>query len=201
MLQMNLVVYGRENISALLDMVTNSFSDVPNSHAQPLTYPFPLPFSGYNGRMVVYQPQASTSTLTLYWQVNSLHEYPTRSLDTFIVRYLGHEGNGSIFKHLQRQNFASAVAAGVDVAADSFYLFKLQVTLTEEGLGSVGQVVKNVFEFLNSFRNLSKVEYEQKWMDFIEVSEVAFDYKEKSSASDYSELVFTHTPSLCILTC
>ncbi len=183
---MNLVVYGRENISTLLDYVTRSFSDIPNTGAKPLTYTAALPFTGLSGRIVVYQPQASTDTLTMYWQTPSLQDYPRSAIDTFIGRYLGYEGDGSIFKYLQRRSLASALEAGVEVTADSFYLFKLQITLTDEGLANISQVIRTVFQFLNHFKNISD-ELHSKWSDFVNVNQVVFDYKERQSPSDYAK--------------
>ena len=73
----------------------------------------------------------------------------------------------------------------MEVAADSFYLFKLQITLTEGGLANVSQVIKTVFEFMNVFKNMTSDEFESKWEDYIRVSLVTFDYKDKESPSDY----------------
>ena len=81
---------------------------------------------------------------------------------------------------------ASSLTAGTEVDADSFHLFSLQVMLTEEGLDCVSEVISSVFQFTRLLTNMTEMEFDEKWNDFINVSRINFDYAEKKSPNDYA---------------
>jgi len=184
---MNLAVYGRENTSVLLDWVNASFAGVRTGLGSPATYSttaFPGP--PYTGRLVHYRPEASTNTLTLFWQTPSLQGHSQNAVSKFLIRYLGHEGEGSLLAYLKGRGMATALRAGIEVAADSFYLFRIQATLTESGLGVVSEVIQAVFHYTYLLANLTEEEFEEKWSDYVTVSGVTFDYAENQSPNDYA---------------
>ena len=182
---MSLVVYGSENVSVLNDMVKYSFSAISNTGVSPKTYntiAFP---ASYLGRIILYLPQADTNILTLYWQTVSLQIYHQNAVSSFIAHYLGHEEEGSALSYLQTRVLATALVAGVEVGADSFYIFKLQITLTDAGLENVSNVIRTVFQFIQLLDSMTEVEFDLKWDDYIIVNEFLFDYAEKASPSNY----------------
>ena len=184
---MNLVVYGREDVSTLLNMVNSSFSAIRNTGVAPITYDtvaFPVP---YIGRIILYSPQANIDTLTMYWQTESLDASHRSAVSLFISHYLGYEGEGSVMQFLQTRSLASALSAGVEVNADSFSLFRVQITLTEEGLANVSDVIQIVFQFLRLLQNMTAEEFQTKWDDVIRVGEVLFDFAEKQYPNVYAQ--------------
>lgn len=184
--QMNLAVYGRENISVLHDMVSSSFSDINDTGAAPKSYSTVAFPDSYVGRVVLYRPQADTNTLTFYWETLSLNKYHRNAVSGFITRFLGHEGEGSVMSYLQTRGLASAVLADAVVNADSFFLFSLQITLTDAGLANVSDVIQIVFQFTHLLENMTESEFQTEWDDYVSVSEVVFDYAEKLSPNDYA---------------
>ena len=89
--------------------------------------------------------------------------------------------------YLKAENYASDLSAGVEVPADSFYLFVLQITLTEQGLGSVSEVIQAVYQYAYLLANMSEAEFGEKWRDYVDVSKVVFDYAENESPEDYTK--------------
>jgi len=174
---MNLVVLGSENISSLLKVVNHVFSAIPNIIRRPKTYDKDnvQPFTNHMSRIVIYQSVSFTDRLTLYWQTPSLDNHPSNAVSSFILRYLKHRGEGSVFSYLKKQHLASRLGANV-TTADSFYLFKIRIMLTESGFKNVTAVIKIVFEFLEAFRRKSFKEMKVYWNNFINVSLVKFDH-------------------------
>ena len=184
---MNLAIYGSEDPSTLWDLVDTYFTSVSSTNGSPATYnetAFPPPFTG---KLIHYLPEANINTLTMIWQTPSLQNYPRNAVDTFLTRYLGHEGEGSLLSHLKARNFASELSSGIEVDADSFYLFSVQITLTEQGLGNVSDVVQAVFKYAYLLANMTEGQFEEMWCDYVEVNKVVFDYAEKKSPEEYTE--------------
>lgn len=184
---MNLVVYGRENSSTLWSWVDRYFSPISDRDGSPATYtqvPFP---PEYTGKIVHYQPEASTNTLTVFWQTPSLQGYPRNAVAKFLSRYLEHKGQGSLLACLKESNYASDLTAGVEVPADSFYLFSVQLTLTDQGLGNVSKVISSVFQYAYLLANLSESDFNKMWQDFVDVKTVVFDYAEDKSPEEYTK--------------
>ena len=181
-------MYGRENVSVLYDMIENSFSAIAirNTGVSPKTYNTTAFPASYLGRIILHHPQADTNILTLYWQTVSLHIYHPNAVSGFILQYLGHEGEGSIMSYLRLRALASVILANVEVDADSFYVFKLQIILTDAGLENVSDVIQTVFQFTQLLDSMTEVEFEPKWADYINISEVLFDYAEKALPNDYA---------------
>lgn len=184
--QMNLVVYGRENTSQLWNWVSTSFAKITSSNGSAVTYHTTAFPDEYTGRLVQYLPEANTNTLTIFWQTKPLQDHKRNTVGDFLVRYLGHEGEQSLLHYLRDQGMASGIGAGIEVAADSFTLFSLQITLTDCGLDGVAEVIQAVFHFTHLLANMSGEEFERKWEDYVQVAKVNFDYAEKESPNDYA---------------
>jgi insulysin len=184
---MYLAVYGRENTTMLWDLITDVFSNISSntSYDLPATYSSTAFPPGYTGKLIHYRPEASTNTLSLYWQTPSLQEHRRNFVGNFLLRYLGHKGHGGLFDLLLRRGYASDLDADVEVEADSFELFVLQITLTDSGLENVSEVVQAVFYYTHLLATMSEEEFEQKWEDYSEVETISFDYAEKEAPNDY----------------
>ena len=84
------------------------------------------------------------------------------------------------------RGLAFSLAAGTELATDSFHLFSLQITLSDRGLDSISEVVHSVFSFTHLLSNLTEADFSDKWEDFVNVNKVTFDYAEKQSPNDYA---------------
>ena len=185
---MNLVVYSHEDISDLEEMVDLYFSEIPNRGTVPVKYnttAFPEG-ANYTQKIIYYRPQASTNTLTLYWQTPSLQDHTKNSISGFLNRYLGYEGEGSLFSLLQTKGLATQISAGTEESTDSFHLFSLQITLTVEGFEHVSDVIRYVFQFTRLLGNLTEKEYLEKWEDYIKIETVNFDFAERKYPNDFA---------------
>lgn len=97
---------------------------------------------------MIYRPVADTHTLSLYWQTLPLQSRYRNDVTEFLSRYLGYEGPGSILYSLKNKNWASSLAAGLEVDTDSFSLLVVSGQVTEEGLEHVSEIVESIFQYI-----------------------------------------------------
>jgi len=60
----------------------------------------------------------------------------------------GHEGPKSLLSYLKEKGWASAVSAGTDWSVEYFYTFMVDISLTQEGLANIDEIVAAVFYYL-----------------------------------------------------
>ena len=183
---MQLVVYGQDNLDTLSNMTAQSFSAIPNRNVAKATYnttSFPPQYSGY---IIHYYPEADTDILTIYWQVTpSLQPHYRNAVGSFITRYLGHQGATSAAFMLKALNYATSLAADIEVETDSYSLFVVQIELTENGIRNVSEVVQVLFQHIVRFRSINESEFNRLWVDFKPVSQIKFDYSERAPPISY----------------
>ena len=185
-IQMQLVVYGRDDLGTLSHMTTRSFSAIPNRNVTKATYnttSFPPQYSGY---IIHYYPEAHTSILTIYWQVTpSLQPHYRNAVGSFITQYLSHQGTTSVAYKLKMMNYAGFLYAGVVFETDSYSLFVAQIGLTENGIRDVSEVVRILFQHVVRFQSINEIEFNRLWADFKSVSQIRFDYSERAPPINY----------------
>ena len=173
---MNLVVFGTQSRYSLLKMINSIFSRIPNTNSKPTSYNSCIPpFTNRTGKVIIYQSAAYRDKLALYWQTPSVMKYPNNVVTDFILRYLNHQSEGSIFKYLQERRLATNVVANV-TTTDTFCIFQIQIDLTESGFIHRTVVIQVVFELLAKIRVQSAKEMENYWKNFVRVNQIIFDY-------------------------
>ena len=172
---MNLVVFGIDDYDSMQKQIEYIFSRIPNRNLKRTIFNKTLPFTNRLKRIVIFRPVNPMDTLTVLWQLPSLNAYPDKAVGDFILRYLNHQGDGSIFRYLQMHNLACMTTARIN-GSDTFSLLYLQVYLTEAGFREIGTVIKVVFDFLDPFKKTTKHAMENYWDDFIYVASTKYKY-------------------------
>ena len=173
---MNLVVFGTRSRYSLLKMINSTFSRIPNTNNKPTSYNSCIPpFTNRTGKVIIYRSAADRDKLTLYWQTPCVMKYPNNVVTDFILRYLNHQGEGSIFKYLQERRLATKVVANV-TTADNFCIIQIQIYLTESGFIHRTVVIQVVFELLAKIRVQSVKDMKNYWKNFVRVSQISFEY-------------------------
>ncbi len=183
--QMQLVVYGRDDLATLSNWTHNSFDDVPHNDMSPVplnTTSFPAP---YNGRIVYYYPVANTNSLSINWQVPSLEKKYRNAISGFISRYLGQEDAGSVLYMLQREGLATSLSAGVQLSTGTYTLLSVDVELTETGLKSVSRVVQAVHWYVGLLRAMNETQFSMRFAEYQRMQQNVFDYGEKPTELEY----------------
>jgi len=183
---MNLVVFGQENLDTLQRQVELIFSQIPDRNVQKAHYNKTLPFTDHLKRIVIFHPvDFLVDTLTILWQLPSLYAYPDNALGEFILKYLNHQQDGSIFRYLQTHNLAFKVTARIN-DSDTYSLLYIQVFLTRAGFRELKTVIKVIFDFLDEFRCTAEDGKGMKiyWKDFLDVTKIQKEF-ERIFASVY----------------
>jgi insulysin len=181
--QMQLVVLGQESIENLTNYVTNVFSPIPNKHVHAPCFPvYPYPL-GYTGKQVWIPIVADTHSLTIKWPIQSVQENYRSGPLQYLGYLLGNEGPGSVVSVLRKRGWATSLSAGTDVDMESFSMFQIQLSVTDEGLPHINHVVDLVFDYIELIKkNGIRKEIAQ---DIIDVYTVNFHYRPKSDPASY----------------
>ena len=68
---------------------------------------------------------------------------------------------------------------------DSFTLYTVQIELTDEGVRNVSGVIRILFQYIVRFQSINESEFNRLWQDFVSVSQIRFDYSERSPPINY----------------
>lgn len=190
--QMTLTVQSRHSLDDLERMVKEIFSAMP-TRAPPVeltSFPIsePFPVEGFT-KLYKVQPVKKVNNVSITWALPSLlHEYKTKPLE-YISYVIGHEGVGSILAYLRDRSWALGLVAGNEGSGfhqnSTCSLFNITISLTEEGLKNVEEVLTAVFSFVAMARQVGPVK-----SIFEEIQTVAdnnFRWCEEESPLDYVE--------------
>ena len=184
-LQMQLVIYGRDNLTTLSNWTLNSFSNVTNRHLSPTprnTTSFPPP---YNGRIIYQYPVADSNTLSISWQVPSMEKKYRNDISGFISRYLGQEDLGSVLYLLKREGLVTYLSAGSQVDTSTFTVLYVSVALTDEGLKGVSRVVQAVHSYIGLLRAMNETEFTARFEEYQMMRQNVYDYGERATPITY----------------
>ena len=179
---MQLVIYGRDSIENLTVWAKKYFSPIINRGVSAPTFNTTSFPSEYSRKIVYYYPVANKDTLRIYWQTPPLQDKYRNAVSQFLTRYLGHEGEGSISWKLRTESLATSLTAGTELNTDSYTLLFVSIDITTNGLSRLSEIISIVFQHVRLLRsNLGS----QEWEDFVNVSQLNFDYAEKAKVRDY----------------
>eukprot|EP00850_Spirogloea_muscicola_P004518 SM000019S05062 [mRNA] locus=s19:764487:772283:+ [translate_table: standard] len=180
---MRLVVYGRESLDRLQEVVDAKFASVRNTR---------LPKPGFPGKpcskehlqvMIKAVPVTEGDKLELKWPTPpDLVKYraaPSR----YLGHLIGHEAHGSLFALLKRLGWASSLSAGETESSWGYAFFTISIELTKVGQGHVQDIVRLTLHYIDLLRQ----EGDQEWI-FDEVKEVAafkFHFADKQAPLQY----------------
>ena len=180
---MQLVIYGRDPIENLTSWADEYFSPINNSNVSSPTFNTTSFPPEYSGKIVYYYPVANRDTLDIYWQTPPLQGKYRNAVSQFLTRYLGHEGEGSILWKLRTDSaLASSLTAGTELDTDSYTLLYVSIDVTSDGLSHLSKIISIVFQYVRLLKSNIGM---QEWEDFVNVSQLNFDYAEKADAKDY----------------
>jgi len=184
-LQMQLAVLGKESIPTLESWVKSKFSDVPNRNIDALTFSTTSFPPEYTGKIVYLAPGQPTHSLYIYWQVPQLQDKYRNCVSSFISRYIGDEGHGSILEYLKKQQWAYSVSAYTEIDTDSYSLYAVGIALTDDGLAHVKSVVASVFQYVRMLTSVSNSQWGNMWNEYIKLNNILFNTKDKEDPHSY----------------
>lgn len=179
---MTLVVVGNHRLDDLQRMVEARFSQIPNHNKKiddnypSLFAPKVLPAS------LAIKPVKEIRQLSLLFPVpNYSANYATKPL-SYIARFLGDEGSGSLLALLKGLGWVESIQVGEAYASRRDGMFEITLTLTKDGVKARDQIVSVVFDYVRllSQRGIS----DWRFNELQQMGDIDFRFHEKAPAMD-----------------
>ncbi|CAM9916972.1 unnamed protein product [Scytosiphon promiscuus] len=182
---MKLSILGNEDLDTLEAWVRDAFSGVRNTAppAVPDYGPFPAFGEGELGRRVTVIPIKETRQLAMSWPLPPTTDpgYRRSKPTVYVSHVLGYEGEGGLHKLLHGRGWVSSLSAGSMVTGIDFQLFRLSLSLTEEGERHTDEII----ELCHRFIALMRLEPPRKRIqdDLAALGEIGFRFLENGTPS------------------
>ena len=143
-------LFAADTLDATTAMVVSQFAAVPNRHITPPEFPGSPLTSDELGRTVFVKSVKDARILELTFPFPDESDLYASKPGSFISHLIGHEGAGSVLSYLKEKGWANGMSAGAGNGAAGFEFFKIQVDLTQEGLGEWGLAARHPPSFSRS---------------------------------------------------
>lgn len=157
---MNLCILGREPLETLVSWVEQYFGPIKNVDAEkvpigPEIGPV-FPPETTQGKIVFVEPLKDLRELGMTWELPAKAGYVDQESKPagLLGHVLGHEGEGSLLSFLKARLWAEELSAGRSEMGVDNDTFELSISLTEEGLKHVDEVIAAVFAAMERIRSL-----------------------------------------------
>ncbi|KAK6179262.1 hypothetical protein SNE40_011665 [Patella caerulea] len=188
---MTLAIESKESLDTLEKYVREIFSKIPNNQkTQPSFKLMKEPFNTQEFRKFYRVSSVENAhSLEILWSFPSLlHEYRVKPLD-YLSTLITHEGKGSILSYLKKRTLALSLSGGNNFTGtennSTCSTFYINITLTDEGLQQVYQILTVIFEYLHLLRTVGPQKHIFDEQKIIEDNK--FRWREKGEAVDYVE--------------
>ena len=178
---MTLAVVGKQPLAELKTMVLERFSAVPNINASRLHITEPLFAPGRLPARLDVIPNKEQRSVDIMFPIPSMRTHYLSKPTEYLGHLLGHEGEGSLLSLLKDKGWANSLSAGGGLSTPGSATFSVSITLTEDGLENIEEVVGHVFEQLHQIRSNGIQQWtfeEQK-----KLNDLDFRFVEKSEPS------------------
>ncbi|XP_027049416.1 nardilysin-like [Pocillopora damicornis] len=188
---MTLAVISRESLDSLEKMVRESFSEIPNnSLPKPTFQEYTTPFDASKfHKLYKVVPVKDVHHLEITWVLPPQQKYYRIKPIHYISWLMGHEGPGSILSLLIKKSWASSLLCGNGESGQeyntSFALFPCLISLTDEGMEHIYEILTIVFQYVEMLRKKGPQERIYKELQTIENNE--FRFREQCEPYDYVE--------------
>eukprot|EP01006_Ploeotia_vitrea_P044505 TRINITY_DN66835_c8_g9_i1.p1 TRINITY_DN66835_c8_g9~~TRINITY_DN66835_c8_g9_i1.p1 ORF type:complete len:1085 (-),score=521.06 TRINITY_DN66835_c8_g9_i1:2330-5323(-) len=187
---MRLSVLGREPLDVLEKWVVDKFSSIRNTkRAVPEFPPDPLVPSEHLGRRYDVVPVKDLRRMLMFWPMPSVRKHYKAKPNNVLSHLIGHEGAGSILSLLKERGWANSLSAGLQQSTTSFCSFGVTITLSEQGLNHVDDIMKIVYDYIALLHRADSATWMRLWEEERDVSAMDFRFKGKESPSSYCSSV------------
>ncbi|KAG6690845.1 hypothetical protein I3842_10G032800 [Carya illinoinensis] len=181
---MHLVVYGKENIDEIQNLVELKFQDIRNTERSCFRCPGEPCTSEHLQVLVRSVPIKEGHKLGIAWPITpEIHHYkegPCR----YLSHLIGHEGEGSLFYVLKTLGWATGLFAGEVDWTLEFSFFDVVIHLTDAGHEHMQDVVGLLFKYIRLLQQSGIC----KWIfdELSSVCETKFHYQDKVTPVNYA---------------
>ncbi|TPX31670.1 hypothetical protein SmJEL517_g05085 [Synchytrium microbalum] len=179
---MKLVILGKEPLDTLMEWAVSMFSAVKNKSIKVPSFPGHPLTSNELLKQILVKPVKDMKLLELTWPFpDTTQDYKIHPAE-YISHLIGHEGEGSILAVIKQRGWALSLSGGVHSGGTNFDFFKINVELTDEGLGHWEEIVVICFQYITLIK---KEVHEWIYTECQALARLAFRFKEKGNPSSY----------------
>jgi len=131
---MRLAIIGRESLDDLTKLVLCHFSAVPNRGLTLPTYDRPWG-PEQCGKLVLAKTVMDAATLEMEFPISEQEVHYRSKPINYLSHFIGHEGVGSLHSYLKQKGWLTGLWSGGESTGRGFGFFKINIQLTESGLG------------------------------------------------------------------
>ena len=179
---MALVVYGKESLDVLEDMVQSKFNNVPNHSYQVPEWANNPWLPGQFHSQIIMKTEKEMRSINVVFPVpeDTQKFYPTKPFNYF-AHLIGHEGKNGLLTYLKKKNWALDLGTGLDESFKGFSFYSVVIELTPIGLENIDSILKALFSFINLMSKMGP----QEWVydECKRIAELEFRFKDKSQSS------------------
>lgn len=181
---MHLVIYAKEKLDKIQNMVEDKFQDIRNTDRSCFHCPGQPCTSEHLQILVRTVPIKQGHKLRIVWPVTPEIRHYKEGPCRYLGHLIGHEGEGSLFYVLKTLGWATGLSAGEAEWTLEFSFFKVVIDLTDAGHEHMQDIIGLLFKYID----LLKQSGIHKWIfdELSAVCETKFHYQDKIPPIDYA---------------
>ncbi|XP_017976191.1 PREDICTED: insulin-degrading enzyme-like 1, peroxisomal isoform X2 [Theobroma cacao] len=180
---MHLVLYTKESLDEIQNLVENKFQVIRNSNQRGFQSTG-LPFKSEHLMILVKAvPIKERHKLTVAWPITPSRHHYKEGPCYYLTRVIGHKGEGSVYHTLQKLGWATGLKAGEYWWTSEFSFFQVIVALTDAGHEHMQDIVGLLFKYIQLLKQTSVCK--RVFEELSAVCETKFHYPDKIQPLNY----------------
>ncbi|KAG0627873.1 hypothetical protein M758_2G234700 [Ceratodon purpureus] len=180
---MRLVVYGRESVDELTDLVHKKFSSIKNTGRKAEKFSGEPCLPEHLQITVKAVPVREGHNLEMMFPITPEIQNYIAAPSRYLGHLIGHEADGSLFALLKKLGWANSLSAGEIDSSLEYGFFMIAVELTDIGQEHMEEVVSLTFQYIRVLQQQGVAE----WMfeEVRAVCEMKFHFQDKRPPINY----------------
>ena len=181
--RMSLVVLGKESTETLKAWVLQRFSDVRKNPEPATVSSPPLYLDGTLPLRLDVAPHKDLRRMTMSFPIPPVMAHYKSKPTYYLSNLIGHEGDGSLLSVLKEEGWSGGLSVGTGLDTRSEATLNIGISLTDEGLRHVSEIVGYVFQYIR----LLETQGVKQWI-FDEqrtLAELGFEFQEERDPIGY----------------
>ncbi|KTW32221.1 uncharacterized protein T551_00903 [Pneumocystis jirovecii RU7] len=149
---MKLVVFSKETLDELQDLVLKYFSGVPdNGSERPVFIEKPLTKKELSQQRWA-KPIADMLLIELVFPIDGLSTLYKTGASDYLEYLIEHKASGSIFSLLQTKGWITDIGVSKEYIVSGVEFFRIQLDLTDDGFDNYEDVIVTVFQYIEMIK-------------------------------------------------